>query len=99
MLKKITSYSKGLTITGNTVWVLRVRRVHLQYVVEGDVLGQTRVGDRELHVLGAVDADRVPEGEQGLLVGVHRHGGLRDRRVVQVPQVREVLTELSNIGL
>lgn len=67
-----------------------------QYVVEGYVLDYGGVGDDELHILRTVDAHRVPEGEQRLLVGVHRHAGLAQPRVEQFPQVAQVLPKLQH---
>lgn len=60
------------------------------------MFGEPLVGHGELHVLGAIHGHGVPEGEQRLLIGVHCHRRLRDGRVVQLPQVREVLPELPN---
>ena len=54
--------------------------------------------DDEFDVIWAVDADLVPEDEQGLLIMMHRDGRLRKLGLKKLPQVHEVPCELKNIN-
>lgn len=67
-------------------------------VIEGNVLGHHGVLHDKAHVLGAVHAHVVPEGQQGLLVVVGGDGRLRELRLEEVPQVHEVGGEHESLG-